>query len=71
MDTRAFIVLPDGPKLEVLTKELELTKRLTRGENVFMRTASIGTYDPPDCITFACVINYWLIDANTPMLSQK
>ena len=34
-----------------------------------MRTAPIGTYEPPDLITSAWVINYWLIDANTHVLS--
>jgi hypothetical protein len=34
-----------------------------------MRTSPIGTYDPPHLIPSAWVINYWLIDANTPVLS--
>ncbi len=29
-----------------------------------MRTTPLGTYDPPDP-----PINFWLIDANTPVLS--
>jgi len=34
-----------------------------------MRTTPTGTYEPPDIIKFAWVINYWLIDANTHGLS--
>jgi hypothetical protein len=34
-----------------------------------MRTTPTCTYDPPDIITFAWVINYLLIDANTHVLS--
>ena len=34
-----------------------------------MRTTPTGTYDPPDIITSAWGINYWLIDANTHVLS--
>ena len=34
-----------------------------------MRTTPIGTYEPPDIITSAWVIIFWLIDANTYVLS--
>ena len=34
-----------------------------------MRTSPTCTHDPPDLIPSAWVINYWLIDANTPVLS--
>ena len=34
-----------------------------------MRTNPTGTYEPPDIITSAWVINLWLIDANTRVLS--
>jgi hypothetical protein len=34
-----------------------------------MRTTPTCTYEPPDIITSAWVINRWLIDANTLVLS--
>jgi hypothetical protein len=34
-----------------------------------MRTTPTGAYEPPDIITSAWVINSWLIDANTHVLS--
>jgi hypothetical protein len=34
-----------------------------------MRTTPTCAYEPPDIITFAWVINYWLIDTNTHVLS--
>ena len=34
-----------------------------------MRTTPTGTYEPSNIITSAWVINYWLIDANTLVLS--
>ena len=37
--------------------------------NLVIRTTPIGTYEPPDIITFAWIINFWLIDANTHVLS--
>jgi len=34
-----------------------------------MRTTPTGIYEPPDIVTLDWVINYWLIDANTHILS--
>ena len=34
-----------------------------------MRTTPTCNYEPPDIITSALVINYWLIDANIHNLS--
>ena len=65
LDTKAVIILLDWPKFKAVTKELKLIKRLPKGEDVFMRTTPTSTYGPPDIITFAWVINYWLIDATT------
>jgi len=56
-------------KFEAVTKELKLIKQLSKGEKVLLRTTPTGNYDPPDIITHAWIINYWLIDANTPVLS--
>ena len=36
-----------------------------------MRTPPKGTYDSPYLILSAWVINYWLIDANTHVLSPS
>jgi hypothetical protein len=36
---------------------------------MYMRTSLTCTYDPPDLIPSAWVINYWPIDANTHVLS--
>ena len=36
---------------------------------MFIRTTPTGAYEPPDIITSAWVINDWLIDANTRVLS--
>jgi len=69
LDTKAIIVLPDWPIFKEVTKELKLFKKLPKGDKVFMRTTPTSTYEPPDLITFAWVINYWLIDANTHVLS--
>jgi hypothetical protein len=69
LDTKAVIVLPDWPKFKAVTKELKLIKQLPKGEMVFMRTTPSGNYDPPDLIASTWVINFWLIDANTPVLS--
>ncbi len=69
LDTRAVIVLPDWPKFKTVTKELKLIKQLPKGERVFMRTTPTGTYDPLDLIPIVWLINFWLIDASTPVLS--
>jgi len=69
LDTKAVIVLPNWPKFKAVIKELKLIKQLPKGEKLFMRTTTLGTYDPPDLITHVWVINYWLIDANTLVLS--
>ena len=69
LDTKAFIFLPDWPKFKAITKEFKLIKQLPQGEKVFMRTSPRGTYEPSDIITSAWVINYWLIDANTRVVS--
>ena len=69
MDTnKAVAILPDCPKFEAITKELKLIKILAKGAKGFMRTTPSGTYEPPNIITSAWVINYWLIDANTHVL---
>ena len=35
-----------------------------------MSTTPRGSYEPPDLITLAWIIDYWLIYANTHVLSQ-
>ena len=57
LDTKVAIVFPYWPKFKVLTKDLKLIKQLPKGKKVCMRTTPIGTYDPPDNITSAWVIN--------------
>ncbi len=69
MDTKAVIVLQDWPTFKTITKDLALVKRLPKGEMVFMRTSPRCTYDPLDLIPSTWPINFWMIDANTPVLS--
>jgi hypothetical protein len=70
LDTRAVIVLSDFPKFKaILTKELKLIKRLPKGKMVFIISSPTCTYDPPDLIQSTWPINFWLIDAKTPVLS--
>ena len=45
-----------------------MIKRVSKGEMVFMRTSSTCTYDPPDPLPSTWPNNFWLIDANTPVL---
>ena len=70
LETRAVIVLPYWPKFKVLTKELKLIKRLPKGEKVFMRTSPTGNYVPSNLLPSIWPVNFWLINANTPVLSQ-
>ncbi len=69
LDTRAVIVLPDWPKFKTLTKELKLIKQLPKGDK-HMRTTSTYTYDPLDLIPTLWLINFWLLDASTSVLSS-
>jgi hypothetical protein len=69
LETRAVVVLPDWPKFKTLAKELKLIKQLPKGERVFMRTSPTCTYVPSDLLPSIWPINFWLIDANTPVLS--
>jgi hypothetical protein len=70
LDTRAIIVLPDWQKFKAINKELKLIKRLPKGEVVFMRTSPTVTYNPPNLIPSTWPIIFWLIDANTRVLSS-
>jgi hypothetical protein len=70
LDTKAIIVLPDWPKFKAVTKELKLIKQFSEGEKVFMKTTPTCTCDPFYPIPTAWPIDSWLIDANTPVLSQ-
>jgi hypothetical protein len=69
LDTKAVVVLRDWPKFKTLPKELKLIKRLPKEQRVFMRTSPTCTYDPLYLIPSTWPINFWLIDANTPILS--
>jgi hypothetical protein len=69
LETRVVIVLPDWTKFKALTKELKLIKQLPKGEKVFMRTSPTCTSDPSDLLLSIWPVNFWLIDANTPVLS--
>ena len=69
LETRAVIVLPDWPKFKALTKELKLIKPIPKGEKVFMKSSSTGTYVPSDLLPSLWPVNFWLIDASTPVLS--
>jgi hypothetical protein len=69
LETKAFIVLPDWPKFKSLTKELKLIKQIPKGERVFMRTSPTCTYFPSDLLLSLWPVNFWLIDASTPVLS--
>ena len=52
-----------------LQEGMRRTSGTPKGEKVFMRTTPTGTHTTSDIITSAWVINYWLIDANTHILS--
>ncbi len=69
LETRAVVVLPDWPKFKALTKELKLIKRIPKGEKVFIKTSSTGTYVPSDLLPSLWPVNFLLIDASTPVLS--
>ena len=69
MDTKAVIVLPNWPVYKAITKELKLLRQIPKGESVFMRPTSTGIYDPPDFIKSIWVINYWVIDVDTPIMA--
>ena len=68
METRAVVVLQDWPKFKAISKELKLFIQLPKGEMVFIRTSPTCTYDPRDLIPSIWPINFWLIDASTPIL---
>jgi hypothetical protein len=34
-----------------------------------MRPTTTGSYDPPDVIKSIWVINYWMIDVDTPIMA--
>jgi hypothetical protein len=69
LDTKGVIVLPDWPKFKAITKELKLIKQLPKGERVFMRASPTGAYVPSDLLPSIWPVNFWLIDANTQVLS--
>ena len=69
METRAVIVLPNWPKFKALTKELKLIKQLVKGEKVIMRISPTDSYAPSDLLPSIWPDKFWLIDANTPILS--
>jgi hypothetical protein len=69
MDTRAVIVLPNWLVYKAITKELKLLRQIPIGENVFMRLATTGSYDPLDFIKSVWVINYWVIDVDTYLMA--
>jgi hypothetical protein len=69
LDARAAIILPGWPIFKAITKELKLIKQLPKGKRVFMRTSPTCTYVPSDLLLSIWPINFWLIDANTPVLS--
>jgi hypothetical protein len=69
LETRAVIVLPYRPKFKTLTKELKLIKRIPKEEKVFMRTSPTCTYVLSDILLSIWPVNFWLIDATTPVLS--
>ena len=69
LDTEAVIILLVWPEFKAVAKELQLFEQLPKGEKMCMKTTPTGTYEPPDHITVAWVINYHLIYANTHILS--
>jgi hypothetical protein len=70
LETREVIIFPNRPKFKPLTKELKLIKRLPKGEKVFMRTSPTCNYVPSDLLPSIWPVNFWLIDATTPVLSS-
>ena len=52
------------------TKELKLLRQIPIGENLFIRPTTTGTYDPPNFIKSIWIINYRVIDVDTPILTQ-
>ena len=69
LDTKTVIGLLDWPKFKTITKELKLIKQLPKGESVFMRISPTCTYVPSNLLPSIWHVNFWLIDANTPILS--
>jgi len=69
LETKALIILPNWLKFKAVTKELKLIKRLPKGERCLCGLLQYVLIKPSDIITCARVINYWLIDANTHVLS--
>jgi len=69
METKAVIVLPNGLVYKAITKELKLLRQIPKGENVFMRSTIIGSYDPPDFIKSIWVMEYWVIEVDTPIIA--
>jgi hypothetical protein len=68
MNTTAVIVLPNWPCYKAITKELKLLRQIPIGEPIFMRPTLTGSYDPLDVIKSIWVINYWVIDVDTPIM---
>ncbi len=69
MDTKAVIVLPNQPVYKAITKELKLLRQIPIGDPIFIRSTTTGSYDPPDVIKSIWVINYWVIDVDTPIMA--
>jgi hypothetical protein len=69
MDTIAVIVLPNWHVYKAITKELKLLRQIPIGEPIFMRPTTTGSYDPLDVIKSTWVINYWVIDVDTPIMA--
>jgi len=67
MDNKAVIVLRNWLVYKAITKELKLMRQIPKGENVFMRPTTTGSYDTPDFLKSIWVIHYWVIDADTPI----
>ncbi len=60
--------MPNWPVYKAITKELKLLRQIPIGEPIFMRPATTSSYDPPDVIKSIWVINYWVIDVDTPIM---
>ena len=69
MDTQAVKILPNWHVYKAITKELKLLRQIPIGENIFIRPTTSVSYDPPYFIKFIWVINYWVIDVETPKIA--
>jgi len=71
MDSKAVIVLPKWPDYMTITKELKLLKQIPIEEEKLIRPTITGGYYPHNFIKSIWIINYRVIDADTPIIAPS